>query len=62
MLRIIGNVGAHAGKDSVHPLLANAMDEFFRAVVEYVYVAPKRLEEFQKRMDRYLRIKPKDQV
>lgn len=53
-LRMVGNVGAHASEQSVHPLLANAIDEFFRAVVEYVYVAPKRLEEFERQMDKYL--------
>lgn len=54
LLRMIGNVGAHATTESVHPLLATAIDQFFRAVVEYVYVAPKRLEDFQRQMDRYI--------
>jgi hypothetical protein len=54
LLRMLGNVGAHASEQSVHPLLANAMDEFFRAVIEYVYVAPKRLHQFQNQMDKYL--------
>ena len=53
LLRIIGNVGAHATPHSVHPLLATAIDQFFRAVIEYVYVAPKRLEDFQQQMHRY---------
>jgi Domain of unknown function (DUF4145) len=54
LLRVIGNVGAHATPHSVHPLLANVIDEFFRAVVEYVYVAPKRLDHFKREMDEYL--------
>jgi hypothetical protein len=54
LLRTLGNVGAHASSQSVHPLLAHVIDEFFRAVIEYVYVAPKRLAEFHDKMDRYL--------
>jgi len=54
LLRTLGNVGAHASSQSVHPLLAHAIDEFFRAVIEYVYEAPKRLADFEGQMDRYL--------
>jgi hypothetical protein len=54
LLRTLGNVGAHASSQSVHPLLAHTIDEFFRAVIEYVYVAPKRLADFEEQMDRYL--------
>jgi hypothetical protein len=54
LLRTLGNVGAHASPQSVHPLLAHVIDEFFRAVIEYVYVAPKRLAEFEGQMKRYL--------
>jgi hypothetical protein len=54
LLRTLGNVGAHASSQSVHPLLASAIDEFFRAVIEYVYIAPKRLAEFEAQMNRYL--------
>lgn len=54
LLRILGNVGAHASSQSVHPLLAHVIDEFFRAVIEYVYIAPKRLAEFEAQMNRYL--------
>lgn len=51
VLRLIGNIGAHAVGKSVHPLQAYAIDDFFRAVVEYVYVAPAKLREFKERME-----------
>ena len=39
VLRLIGNIGAHHGSAPVHPWQVHAIDNFFRAVVEYVYVA-----------------------
>lgn len=50
VLRLIGNVGAHAGSAEVLPYQVFAVDKFFRAVVEYVYVAPSRLAEFRRRL------------
>lgn len=51
-LRILGNIGAHGIGESIHPLQAFAIDEFFRAVVEYVYVAPSKLREFKRELKR----------
>ena len=53
ILRVIGNIGAHANKKDVHPLQALALDEFFKAIVEYVYVSPSKIESFRARMDSY---------
>jgi hypothetical protein len=50
VLRLIGNVGAHGIGESVHPLQASAIDEFFKAVIEYVYVAPAKLRAFKEKM------------
>lgn len=47
LLRILGNMGVHAGTESVHPLHVNAIDEFFRAIVEYIYIAPAKLKQFE---------------
>jgi hypothetical protein len=47
VLRLIGNLGAHAAGRSVKPSQVYVMDEFFRAVVEYVYIAPCKLKEFR---------------
>jgi hypothetical protein len=53
VLRLIGNMGAHASDNSVHPLLALTIDEFFRAIIEYVYLAPKKMQDFREKMNAY---------
>lgn len=51
-VRVFRNLGSHADDDDeVTPADADAIDEFFRAVVEYVYVAPHRVAEVKKRLD-----------
>lgn len=52
LLRILGNIGSHAAAQTVEPEHVDAIDEFFRAVVEYVYVAPYRVNEVKKQLDR----------
>jgi uncharacterized protein DUF4145 len=47
VLRLLGNVGAHASDRTVRPSQVDALDEFFRAVIEYVYIAPARLRRFR---------------
>ena len=49
VLRSLGNSGAHNMNQRVTVPMTWAMDEFFRALVEYVYVAPFRLREFKKK-------------
>ena len=50
-VRAFRNLGSHADDDDeVTPADADAIDEFFRAVVEYVYVAPYRVAEVKKRL------------
>ena len=51
-LRLLGNIGAHSGNESVHQLQAYEIDEFFCVVVEYVYVAPSKLAAFRNRLDK----------
>ena len=53
VLRLVGNTGAHASSDPVHPMLASAIDELFLAIVEYVYVAPRKLDDFRERLKQY---------
>ena len=50
LLRLIGNIGAHGSEQSVHPLQVRAIDDFFTAIVEYLYVAPRKIADFQKRL------------
>lgn len=47
MLRLIGNAGAHNSKERITVPMTWGMNELFKAVVEYVYVAPSRVEEFR---------------
>jgi hypothetical protein len=50
VLRLLGNMGAHASDQPVKASQVDALDEFFRAVIEYIYIAPDRLRRFQKRL------------
>jgi hypothetical protein len=50
LLRLLGNVGAHASSQPVRPGHVRAIDEFFRAIVEYVYIAPGKVREFRERL------------
>ena len=49
-LRIFGNVAVHATEKKITREEAWALDGFFRSIVEYVYVAPAKLLEFEKRL------------
>lgn len=57
VLRLLGNVGAHGIGESVHPLQVSAIDEFFRAIVEYVYIAPSKLKEFKVQLETFQKTK-----
>jgi hypothetical protein len=50
LLRLIGNIGAHSSERSVHPLHVRAIDDFFLAIIEYLYVAPQKIADFQQRL------------
>jgi hypothetical protein len=52
VLRLLGNVGAHDTSQSVTVPQTWSMDEFFRAVIEYVYVAPSRLAKFKSELEK----------
>jgi Domain of unknown function (DUF4145) len=56
-LRLLGNVGAHDTAQSVTLPMTWVIDEFFRAVVEYVYVAPSKLAAFKERLDKLTKTK-----
>ncbi|KAA0132087.1 DUF4145 domain-containing protein [Gimesia chilikensis] len=52
LLRLLGNIGSHAADEEVDPKYVTVLDEFFRAIIEYVYVAPHRITEFKESLDR----------
>lgn len=51
LMRKVGNLGAHAGDIEVDFWDAELLDEFFRAVVEYVYITPSRIERLRQRFE-----------
>jgi hypothetical protein len=51
ILRTLGNVGAHNDAHSVTVPMTWGMNNFFRAIVEYVYVAPSKINNFKKRLE-----------
>jgi len=53
LLRLLGNIGAHASVDSVKPWQVRTLDEFFRAIVEYVYIAPSKIKEFREGLKKF---------
>jgi len=59
VLRLLGNIGAHAAVESVKSRQVEAIDGFFRAVVEYVYVAPSKLAEFRASLEKFDKRSPK---
>jgi hypothetical protein len=48
---MLGNIGSHAADIAVDPSYVDTIDEFFRAVLEYVYVAPFKVAEVKASLD-----------
>ncbi len=51
-LRLLGNVGVHEKGLDVQAGHVAAINDFFRAIVEYVYVAPQQVREFRTRLEK----------
>lgn len=51
ILRLIGNIGAHATQQDVKPGHVPVIDEFFKAIIEYVYVAPKKIKQLREQLE-----------
>lgn len=52
ILRTLGNAGAHHSTTPVIVPMTWGMNEFFRAIVEYVYVAPSKILDFKQMMSK----------
>lgn len=50
IIREIGNAGVHADKSDVSIWDAELIDEFFRSVIDYVYIAPAKIERLKHRL------------
>ena len=44
LLRIFGNLGAHYSEEKINVWDAESIDDFFRLVVEYVYIIPAKVK------------------
>lgn len=53
MLRVLGNVGAHDHQHYLSVSDTRVIDDFFRTVVEYVYVAPSRIRCFRAELAKF---------
>ena len=51
LIREIGNVGVHIDKGEVTIWDAELIDEFFKSVISYVYIAPAKIERLRKLME-----------
>lgn len=52
VIRLLGNIGSHAADEHVGARHVDVLDDFFMAVVEYVYVAPFRIDEIKAELKR----------
>lgn len=50
VIRLIGNIGAHATQQNVKPGHVRIIDEFFRAIIEYVYIAPQKVKQLKEQL------------
>lgn len=51
-LRTFGNIGAHAKKTSIEADDAVMLDDFFSAVIEYIYVAPNKINKLTEKLSK----------
>ena len=53
LIRLLGNLGVHAtDDDEVSIWDAQLIDEFFRSIIEYVYIAPAKIARLKSRLER----------
>jgi hypothetical protein len=56
IVRLLGNIGAHDDENTVTFEQAQLLDNFFRSLVEYIYVLPHRIQGFNLRVPRAARM------
>ena len=62
VIRQLGNIGSHAGDDEIDPNYVDVIDDFFRAIVEYVYIAPFKVTEFKARLEYVQKLKSGNKI
>ena len=53
ILRFFGNIGVHSTETNIRSLPVDTIDEFFTAIIEYVYGFPSRIEEIKQSYKEY---------
>lgn len=53
LIRLVGNAGAHASGTQITTPQVWAIDDFIKAIIEYLYVAPAKIGEFKKRFTHF---------
>lgn len=48
LIRLIGNNGSHENEIKINEIEINLLDEFFLAIIEYVYIAPQKISKLKK--------------
>ena len=56
LIRLVGNAGAHASDTEITILHVWAIDDFIKAIIEYLYIAPKKIEEFRLRFESFSKV------
>lgn len=49
-LRLLGNLGAHASNFKIGREDTAIIDDFFMALLEYVYIAPEKIKSFKEKI------------
>ena len=53
ILRFLGNIGVHPSETNICDLPVDTIDDFFNAIIEYVYGFPSRIEEIKQSYKEY---------
>lgn len=53
VLRILGNISAHASTITIDYSDVSIIDDFFNAILEYVYIAPYKLTTYKEKLKKY---------
>ena len=53
ILRFFGNIGVHSTETNIRSIPVDTIDDFFTAIIEYVYGFPSRIEEIKKSYKEY---------
>lgn len=53
VIKVIGNAGAHVTENSICQSHAKIVDDFFKVVLEYLYVAPAKLKKFKEEISTF---------